>query len=173
MLNPPQMVSQWPFYLNFIYKTFDHFNSQILSRLSLLSPQEQHYIIHQNHRFKTYFTALQKIYLVYKRIKNSYSFFTSSLHASKENGFLPFTGSVPFIQIDQLLMDMMDALINLDLYLVNDSSNDVEPFQSGMCARSLGKDSCPVCLFPMGDQLLNDTMWRFHTLCFNFYSHLK
>ena len=167
-----KMVSQWPFYLNFIYKTFDHFNSQILSKFCLLERSEQHYLINQNDKFRDYFASIQKIYIVYKRIKNSYAFFTSSLKQSKDNGFLPLTGSASFIQIDQLLMNMMDDLINFDLYLVCENIKEIEPVDQ-IITRTLGNDSCPVCLFPMGNQLLDDEMWKFHRHCFNFNNHFK
>lgn len=167
------MVSQWPFYLNYIYKTFDQFNQQILSRFQLLDPSEQQYLLTENQKFKDYLASLQKIYLVYKRIKNSYSFFNSSLSKSKKE-FVSFVGSLSFIQIDQLLMDMMDDLIKFDLHSICETSPfTLEPADPVVCRTLDSNSGCPVCSYPMGNQLLDDAMWQHHTICFNFYNHLE
>ena len=180
------MLTQWPFFLNYIYKTFDQFNQQILSRFKLLPPSDQQYLLTKNDQFRNYLSSLQKIYLVYKRIKNSYSFFTTTTNSIKSSSNQFSTSllrSLSFIQIDQLLMDMMDDLIQYDLYLICEtdpfliepsSSSSSSTGDSGM-ERIVDPNGggCPVCLFPIGNQLLDDTAWKFHSVCFNFYNHLE
>ena len=93
-----------------------------------------------------------------------------------------FFCSLSFIQIDQLLMDMMDDLIQYDLYLICETDPFlIEPSSSSSYTGDSGMErivdpnggGCPVCLFPIGNQLLDDTAWKFHSVCFNFYNHLE